>query len=81
MSLLGGRSPTLPASLLIDKTDGPDERGYWRGLGGRGDCHRVGQSVTESDRVSQSLTECRGGGGMKNGKPFFSVVTTTFLVN
>ena len=54
----------------------------------RTDCQRVVQTVRESYRLSESRTDCQrvgqtvGGlvGGDNNGKPFFSVVTTTFLV-
>ena len=67
----------------------------WRRMATHGDVAaslRVVQTVRESGRLSESRADCQrvgqtvgglvggGGGGDKNGKPFFSVVTTTFLV-
>ena len=49
----------------------------------RADCQRVGQTVRESGRLSESRADCQRVGQTvtgKNGKPYFSVVTTTFLV-
>ena len=42
----------------------------------RADCQKVGQTVRKSGRLSESRGECQ-----QVGKPFFSVVTTTFLVD
>ena len=67
---------------------GQTVRGSGRLSEGRADCQRVGQTVRGSGRLSEGRADCQrvgqtvGGlvGGGKNGKPFFSVVTTTFLV-
>ena len=52
------------------------------------DCQRVGQTVRESGRLSELGQTVREKGRLSDsradcqrvGKPFFSVVTTTFLV-